>query len=171
MYPTQENIMLLLKVIIMLVVLCLIIKYFFKIALTIIAILIIFQIGFMLTGDNLNERFLLSKYLDEGTNTKTISFFNNFRQRGNEIAVINQEKVYDSMLDGVEKGTEVAIEQVKKIDIGTFAKGLAKRIYTDGIEVNREELKKTIYSNMPDLKDEEIDLILNKVEEYKETGK
>ena len=158
---TSDQIMTLLKIIIILALVWALIKYSVKVALSIVAILLIFQVGFMLTGTELNERFKMDKYLNDGYGTAVEGFFNDFRARGNKIAIVDQYAVYDGMVDGLDKGTEFAINQLQEIDIELLAENLARTIYETGEEaINEEELTNVINKNLKNVKQEDIDNIV-----------
>ena len=75
---SSEQIILIIKIILIVVIIAFLIKKAIKIAFALIAILIIFQVGFMMTGTDLNERLHLDKYLKPDTNKAVTSFFDDF---------------------------------------------------------------------------------------------
>ena len=166
---SSEQVILLIKLLIIVALIWTLVKYSIKVFIAVIAILIIFQIGFMMTGTDLENKFKVSKYLNNGYNTAVIGFFDDFRERGNRIAIVNQEEVYNSMVDGIEKGSNFVIESLSAVDIDSIADTLARNIYKTGSEVIdvdalTEALNKQLENVNPEDTKRIINLTMEKVE-------
>lgn len=159
---SSEQVVLLVKLVIIIALVWALIKYSVKIFMAIVAILIIFQIGFMMTGTDLNEKFKIDRFLNNGYDSAVINFFDDFRARGNKIAIVDQYEVYDAMVEGIEKGSDFVITQIQNIDIDAFAETLARNIYDAGAEaINEEELANVINKNIENVKPEDVEKIID----------
>lgn len=164
---SSEQIILIIKIILIVVIIAFIIKKAIKIAFALIAILIIFQVGFMMTGTDLNERLNLDKYLKPDTHKAVTNFFDDFRSRGNNIAVVDQEAVYDGMVDGMEKGVNFIVENLSDIQIDALAETIARNIYEVGAEsIDEEELAKSLEQKLENVDPEDIDKVVTTIIGY-----
>ena len=120
-----------------------IIKKAVKIALTIVAILIIFYVGYIATGTDLNEKFHLNKYLKGNTAEIVTGFVDELRTKQNKLGIVDEKKVYDSLVDGMVKAGNFAIDKLLNSNLEDVAYELAKRIYELGVEnIDKKSLKK-----------------------------
>lgn len=164
---SSEQIILIIKIILIVVIIAFLIKKAIKIALALIAILIIFQVGFMMTGTDLNERLHLDKYLKPDTNKAVTSFFDDFRSRGNNIAVVDQDAVYDGMVDGMEQGVNFIVEKLSDIQIEALAETIARNIYEVGAEsIDEEELAESLERQLENVDPEDIDKVVTTIIGY-----
>ena len=166
---TSDQIITLIKILIIIAIIWALIKQAVKVALAIIAIVLIFKVGFIFTGDDLNERFQLNRFLKDGKDEVVVEFFNDFRKRGNGKAIIDQEEVYNAMLEGIEKGVDFTIDQLKNIDIDAFAENLAENIYEAGAEaIDSEELEENIEKSLEGIDPETVERIVDlTIEKFK----
>ena len=112
-----------------------------KIAILLCVALLIFNIGFRFTGEDVDKTFNLGEYVETETANKITSFFDDFESKREEYGIVDTDKVYNKMTDTIEKGYYIVVDGLGKIDINKFAKTLAENIYDAGLkDIDFEEL-------------------------------
>jgi|GEM_PF-4196444 hypothetical protein len=143
-----------------------IIKKAVKIALTIVAILIIFYVGYIATGTDLNEKFHLNKYLKGNTAEIVTGFVDELRTKQNKLGIVDEKKVYDSLVDGMVKAGNFAIDKLLNSNLEDVAYELAKRIYELGVEnIDKKELEEAISKQVKNINPDDLKNLVNQVEE------
>lgn len=166
---TNESLTMLIFIVICVCLFGTIVKYGIKIAISLVAILVIFKIGFIMTGTDLNETFQIDRIFKEETADQIIGFFDEFREKGDAYAVMDINEVYDMMVESIDAGVNITMDVVKDLDLDSFAKSLADKIKESNLQddINKDEIVETLSEILPDLTDEQIDElatdVLNKI--------
>lgn len=131
-----------------------------KIAISLVVILLVFKMGFMMTGTDLNETFKVDQFLKPGAATAVIDFFDKWREEGNKIAVVDQEKVYDAMVDGIEKTFVATKDILSNIDFDQLITDLSDAINKSDVEeISESETRALLEKKFPDMTSVEIDVL------------
>ena len=159
-----------LQVIITIALVILIVVFIFKKAIKCIiavgAILILFNVGFIMNGAEVRNFFNLDNVLSIEQADKLENFFDDFENKRNEYEVIDPEIVYDGMTDGISKVTTIIIDGAKKIDIVKLSSNIADAIVNVGSEnVNMDELELQIKESLSGIKDEDLQSIMDMINE------
>jgi len=163
---SQDSIILIIKAIIVIMVVVFLVKKAIKVAFAIVAILIIFQVGFMMTGTDLNQKFGIEGFFKGTSGTAITSFFNDFSNRREKLGVVDEKKVYNTIVDGLDKGVDFTVDALSKIDYNTFAEKLAENIYKVGKEnISAEELQASLQKQFENLKPEDIEALSKLVQQ------
>lgn len=154
-----------LVVIAIICVLVFLVKKAVGLAIGIIAILLIFQIGFRLTGQDVQGN--ADKYLEPDAANAITSFFDDFAKRRDENGVVDTDKVYDSLIDATGKVVDVAKTVITPENIGKMADGIGNALRNAGVkDISVEELA-TIVGEKLELaaNDPQVQEIVEKVQE------
>lgn len=134
-------------------------------AIGIIAILLIFQIGFRFTGQDIKDN--ADKYLEPDAANAVTAFFDDFAKRREENGVVDTEGVYDSLIDATGKVINVAKDVITPENIGKMADGIGNALRSAGVQdISMEELANIIGEKLgkaPD--DPQVQEIAEKVQE------
>lgn len=141
-----SDIVIVLVVVILIV--CLI-KKAVKLAIGVILIFFIFQVGFMLNGDQINEKFGLNKYLNPEVSNTVTNFLNDFASRRDEMGVVDTEKIYNTMVDVKDEAVDATVkffkENLTKENLQKFSDGLAEKLHEAGLDdISLDDLIKVI---------------------------
>lgn len=154
-------------IIIIIAIVLFLIKKAIKVAVSIFVIFLLFNVGFIMTGQDINETFKLDEVLDKDASTTIQSFFDDFDKKREEFGIVDAKKVEEKMKEGIEKGTEIIIKGLGSVDIDAFAKNLSEKIYEIGAEnINMDELSNEIKKQLDGISEEDVNKIINKIIEY-----
>lgn len=134
-------------------------------AIAIIAILVIFQIGFNFTGANVKDS--ADKYLDPGTSNAVTSFLDDFAKRRDENGVVDTKQMYNSLVDAAGKTVEFAGDVITPDNIGKLADGIGDALKSAGVkDISVGELSKIIADRFEkSIDDIEVQELVQRVEE------
>jgi len=164
MQITGEGIALLIVIVVVVMALLSLVKNGVKIAVSLVLILVVFRVGFMATGTDLNQIFHIDKVFKPESADKIIDFFDEFREKGDDIAIMDSDSVYNEIVEGIQKGASVTGEVVSEIDVKGFSKRLIERINkSDLSQINIVELKELIIKTFPKADDSEIEAITENI--------
>lgn len=136
------------------------VKLGIKIAMSLVVILLVFKMGFMMTGTDLNETFKVDQFLKPGASTAVIEFFDKWREEGDKIAVVDQDKVYDAMVDGIGKTFVATKDILSNIDFNKLIDDLSDAINKSDVDkVSASETRAILEKKFPDMTDVEIDVL------------
>lgn len=123
--------------VIIILIVCLI-KKAVKLAIGVVLIFFIFQIGFMLNGDEINEKFGLNKYLNPEAAATVTDFFNDFASRRDEMGIVDTDKVYEGMVNTANEAYETTVkffkENLTKENLKKFSDALASELHEAGFD-------------------------------------
>ena len=161
---SAETWQLIITIVLVVVIIAFIFKKLIKVAIAIGAILLLFNVGFIMSGTEVRNFFNLDSFLSADQANKAEYYLNDFDQKREEYGVIDPEKVYDGMVGVVTQGTVIVIEGIGKIDIIAFSESVAKRIVESGNEnVNTEALRSEIKDQLTGIKDSDLDQIMEEI--------
>ena len=168
---TLENIQVLVTIALVILIAVFIFKKAVKLAIAVGAILILFNVGFMMNGAEVRSFFNLDNFLDQEHADAVENAFNDFDSKREEYGVIDPDKVYDGMTDAIAKGTSILIEGIGRVDIVAFSETVAEKLVAAGAEnVDREALEESIRNQLKGIKDSDLDKIMDMIEENLENN-
>lgn len=91
-------------------------KSFAKIVLALVAIVILFNMGFIWGVDDLNEKLHLDKILKNNYNEQIMDTLDTFDKKREETAVIDTTALKEVVEEQVKEGVDVVKENIEKID-------------------------------------------------------
>lgn len=154
-------------IIIIIAIVLFLVKKAVKLAVAVFAIFLLFNVGFIMTGQDINETFKLDEVLDKEASTAIQSFFDDFDKKREEFGIVDAKKVEEKMKEGIEKGTQIIIKGIGSVDIDAFAKNLSEKIYQVGAEnINMDELSEEIKKQLDGISQEDLNKILDKIVKY-----
>lgn len=163
---TLENIGVLVTIALVILIVVFLFKKCIALALAVGAILILFNVGFIMNGEEIREFFQLDNYLEQEQADAVENAFNDFDSKREEYGVIDPELVYDGMTDAIAKGTVIIIDGIGKIDIVKFASAVSDKLLEAGTEnVDMDALEATIKEQLSGIKDSDLDKIMDQIEE------
>ncbi len=163
---TLENIQVIVTIALVILIVTFLFKKAIKLAIAVGAILILFNVGFMMNGAEVRSFFNLDNFLDQEQADAVENAFNDFDSKREEYGVIDPDKVYDGMTDAIAKGTSILIEGIGRVDIVAFSETVAEKLVAAGAEnVDREELEASIRKQLNGIKDSDLDKIMDMIEE------
>ena len=163
---TLENIGVLVTISLVILIVVFLFKKFVALAIAVGAILILFNVGFIMNGAEIRDFFQLDDYLEQEQADAVENAFNDFDSKREEYGVIDPDKVYDGMTDAIANGTAILIEGIGRIDIVKFATAVSDKILAAGAEnVDLEELESTIKEQLSGIKDSDLDKIMDQIVE------
>ena len=141
------------------------VKKAIALALSIAAILVLFNVAFLWNGDILNEKLGLENYLEPATATTVTDFFNDFAEKRDEFGVlVDSQAVYDKMTETLEDGATILIKGLGQVDIGKFADTMAEKIYEVGSEnIDWDELKNEIKTQLDGITEEDLNKLVDEI--------
>ncbi len=130
------------------------------------AILILFNVGFVMNGAEIRAFFNLDNYLDQEQADAVENAFNDFDNKREEYGVIDPEQVLDGMENAIANGTAIVIDGIGHIDIVKFSQAISDKLLAAGTEeVDREALAASIKKQLSGIKDSDLERILDMIEE------
>lgn len=161
-----ENISVFVTIALVIVIVVFLFKKMIALALACGAILILFNVGFVMNGAEIREFFKLDDYLDQEQASMVENAFNDFDQKRDEYGVIDAEEVSDDLKDAIAKGTVIVIGGLKKVDIVKFSKAISDQLLATGSEnVDMEALEEAIRKNLEGIEEEDLDKIMDMIQE------
>lgn len=146
---SPELIQYIIYIIIIISIIVFIVKKAVSVALTLFAILLIFNIGFRFTGSDMVDKLKINDYFEPEAATSITEFFDDFAQKREQYGIIDSDKVYDGITDAIEKGYYIVVDGLGKVDVDKFAKTLASNIYEAGLKnIDFDELVKEIQEQL-----------------------
>jgi energy-coupling factor transporter transmembrane protein EcfT len=159
-----ETLELLITIVLIIVIIVFLSKRFIKLAIAVGAILLIFNIGFMMNGTELRNFLHLDKYVskeDADTIENTINDLDNKRE---EYGVVDSDAVYDSMTGAIQNGTTILIEGLGHIDIVKFSQNVSHQIVEAGSEsIDYDALEIEIKEQLKGISDSDLDRIMDMI--------
>lgn len=141
----MENISLIdvLTVIIIICILVFLVKKAVGLAIGLIAILLVFQIGFNFAGKDVKDS--ADKYLEPEAANAVTEFFDDFAKRREENSVVNTEEIYDTMVSTAKKGLEFVGDVITPENIAKLSEGISNALREAGVQdISLEELAQII---------------------------
>lgn len=161
-----ENISVFVTIALVIVIIVFLFKKMVALALACGAILILFNVGFVMNGAEIREFFKLDDYLDQEQASMVENAFNDFDQKRDEYGVIDAEEVSDDLKDAMAKGTVIVIGGLKKVDIVKFSKALSDQLLSTGAEnIDMEALEEAIRNNLEGIEEGDLDRIMEMIQE------
>lgn len=110
------------------------------IALGVVAIFLLFNIGFLATGEDVNNS-NIGDYVEPSLVTTIANFFDDFEARRNEHAVVDADAVYEDMKDVANTGAEMLASLLTKENIEKLAASIETALLDAGVEeISLDEL-------------------------------
>lgn len=160
-----ENISVLVTIVLVIVIVVFLFKKMLALALACGAILILFNVGFIMNGAEIREFLQLDNYLDKEQADLVENAFNDFDGKREEYGVIDPDLVLDDMENAIATGSAILIEGIGHIDIVKFASTVSDKLLQAGVEnVDREELKAAIKEQLEGITDEDAEKIVDMIE-------
>lgn len=142
-------------VIIIAAIIIFLVKKMIGLAIGIVAIFLLFQIGFMFAGDDMTN--LIGKYVGPETAESIGSFFDDFAARRDENAIVDTDAVYDDMKGVLNTGIEVVKDVFTPENIKTFSSSLADVLKEAGYDdITMDELVNVIADEIGTTPDDEV---------------
>ena len=168
---SMETISLIVTIALVILIVVFIFKKAVKLAIAVGAILLIFNIGFVMNGTEIREFFNLDDWLDKDQATAVENALNDFDSKRAEYGVIDPDKVLEGMENAIAKGTAILIEGIGHIDIVAFAETVSNKLLQAGAEnVDMAELEAKIKEQLSGIKDSDLGRIMDMIEENLGTG-
>lgn len=168
---TLENIGVLVTIALVITIVVFLCKKMVALALAVGAILILFNVGFIMNGAEIREFFQLDNYLEQEQADAVENAFNDFDNKREEYGVIDPEQVLDGMEDAIAKGTAILIDGIGHIDIVKFSQAVSDKLLAAGTEnVDMEELEASIKEQLSGIKDSDLERIMDMIEENLENS-
>lgn len=169
---TLDNIQVLVTIALVILIVVFLFKKAIKLAIAIGAILILFNVGFMMNGAEVRNFFNLDNFLSQEQANAVEDAFDDFDSKREEYGVIDPDKVYDGMTDAIATGTSILIEGIGRVDIVAFSETVAEKLINAGAEnVDREELENSIRNQLKGIKDSDLEKIMSMIEKNLESEK
>ena len=163
---TLENIGVLVTIALVITIVVFLCKKMVALALAVGAILILFNVGFIMNGAEIREFFQLDNYLEQEQADAVENAFNDFDNKRDEYGVIDPEQVLDGMENAIANGTAIVIDGIGHIDIVKFSQAVSDKLLAAGTEeVDREALAASIKKQLSGIKDSDLERILDMIEE------
>lgn len=161
---SAETWQIIITIVLSVVIIAFIFKKLVKVAIAIGVVLLLFNVGFTMSGTEIRNFFDLDRFLGTEQASKVEYYLNDFDQKREEYGVIDPEKVYDGMVGVVTQGTVIVIEGIGKIDIVAFSESVAKKIVEAGNKgVDTEALRSEIKDQLTGIKDSDLDQIMDEI--------
>lgn len=142
-------------VIIIAAIIIFLVKKMIGLAIGVVAIFLLFQIGFMFAGDDMTN--LIGKYVGPETAESIGSFFDDFAARRDENAIVDTDAVYDDMKGVLNTGIEVVKDVFTPENIKTFSSSLADVLKEAGYDdITMDELVNVIADEIGTTPDDEV---------------
>lgn len=150
-------------IVIAVAILIFIVKKMIGLAISVFAIFLLFQVGFMFTGNDANN--LIGEYVKPETASTIQAFFNDFAARRDENSVVDAGKVFEGMKDVVNTGVEMAKDVLTPENIKNFSSGLAESLKAAGYDdITMDELVNVIADQLETVpEDETVQEIANEI--------
>lgn len=158
---------LLITIVLVVAIVVFLVKRVVKVAIVIGVILLLFNVGFVMSGTEVRNSFDLDNLIGVEKSENVEKYLNDFDEKREEYGVVDPEKVYDGMVGAIEQGTIIAIEGVGKIDIIAFSESIANKIVSSTPENNdfdKNALRSEIKEQLNGITDEDLDRIMNEIE-------
>lgn len=126
-------------------VICFLIKKVVGLALGVLAIFVLFQVGFMVTGTDVQDKTNLENYVEPTVMEKVVSFFNDFEARRNENALVDADAVYDDMLSTADKAVEGLKSVLTEENFNKLSDSISSALIDAGVkDISLDELTKIL---------------------------
>lgn len=158
---------LLITIVLVVAIVVFLVKRVVKVAIAIGVILLLFNVGFVMSGTEVRNSFDLDNLIGVEKSENVEKYLNDFDEKREEYGVVDPEKVCDGMVGAIEQGTIIAIEGVGKIDIIAFSESIANKIVSSTPENNdfdKNALRSEIKEQLNGITDEDLDRIMNEIE-------
>lgn len=166
---TPELIKAILAIVIVIAIVIFIVKRCIRLAICLGIIFLLFNIIFRYDGNDIRQKFKIDEYMKPETASKVTDFFNDFSNKRDQYAVIDEDKVYDEMKNGASTGEKIVIKGMENFDIDKFAHNLADKIYDAGIkEIDFNQLVSDIQKNLNVSQDDAVKIANEVMKDYNE---
>lgn len=158
---------LLITIVLVITIVVFLFKRVVKVAIAIGAILLLFNVGFIMSGTDVRNTFDLDNLIGIEKSEDVEKYLNDFDRKREEYGVVDPEKVYDGMVGAVEQGTVIVIDGIGKIDIIAFSEFVANKIVnseSDPSSVDRDALRSEIKDQLNGISEEDLDRIMDEIE-------
>lgn len=158
---------LLITIVLVITIVVFLFKRVVKVAIAIGAILLLFNVGFIMSGTDIRNTFDLDNLIGIEKSEDVEKYLNDFDRKREEYGVVDPEKVYDGMVGAVEQGTVIVIDGIGKIDIIAFSEFVANKIVnseSDPSSVDRDALRSEIKDQLNGISEEDLDRIMDEIE-------
>jgi hypothetical protein len=130
------------------------------------AILILFNVGFVMNGTEIREWLQLDNYMNQEHAEAVEGALNDFDSKRDEYGVIDTDKVGESIENAMINGTVILIEGLGHIDIVQFASTVSDKLLAAGMEnVDRTELENAIREALSGIKETDVTKIADMIEQ------
>lgn len=102
-------------------------------AIGIIVILVVFQVGFNLTGQDIKDKGL-EQYVGTEANNAIVSFFDDFDKRRDSTSVVDTDKLYEGMKQGVGTVIDIASNVITPENIESLSDGISDALKEAGVK-------------------------------------
>jgi spermidine/putrescine-binding protein len=161
-----ENISIFVTIALVITIVVFLSKKMIALALAIGAILILFNVGFVMNGAEIRNFFNLDDYLDQEQADAVENAFNDFDDKREEYGVIDPEQVLDGMENAIANGTAIIIDGIGHIDIVKFSQAVTDKLLAAGAkDVDKDALRESIKKQLSGIKDSDLDKIMDMIEE------
>lgn len=161
-----ENISIFVTIALVIIIVVFLVKKMAALALACGAILILFNVGFVMNGAEIREFFKLDDYLDPEQAQSVENAFNDFDKKREEYGVIDAEKVGESLENAMIEGSVILIDGLGHIDIVQFASTVSDKLLAAGMEnIDREELEAAIRESLDGIKESDVTKIADMIEQ------
>lgn len=99
----------------------------------IIVVLIIFQIGFNINGQDVKNQ-NLDKYIGTDANNAIVGFFDDFDKRREANAVVDTDKLYENVKGGVGTVIDIASNVITPENISSISRGISDALKEAGVK-------------------------------------
>ena len=159
---------LLITIVLVIAIVVFLFKRVIKVAIAIGVILLLFNVGFIMSGTDVRNTFDLDNLIGIEKSEDVEKYLNDFDRKREEYGVVDPEKVYEGMVGAVEQGTVIVIDGIGKIDIIAFSEFVANKIVSsesDPSSVDRDALRSEIKDQLNGISEEDLDRIMDEIED------
>lgn len=161
-----ETLAMIVSAIIVIAIIIFIAKRLIKVALVLGLALLLFNVGFVLSGTEVRDYLHLDNFLSTEQADKVEDILNDFDKKREEYGIIDADKVYEGMENAIANGAVIVIEGLGNLDIKAFADTIAEKIVEVGEKnIDTEALRNEIKSQLGKVKEEQMDQIMDQIDQ------
>ena len=147
-------------------------KRLLKVAIAVGAILLLFNVGFVMNGTEVRDFLGLDNFLDKKQAENVEYYLNDFDEKRDEYGVVDPEDVYDGMVGVATQGTVIIVDGIGKIDVIKFSQSVAQKIVNSGSDnIDTDALREEINQQLSGIKESDLDRIMDEIENHIEDSK